>query len=277
MESPIRPGGTAVITGAASGIGSGLARHAASLGMRLVLADVDQRRLDAFAATLDTEVLAVATDVRSADAVDELARRAWERFGGVELLFNNAGVMTTGLTWEIPPDRYRQAFAVNVDGVLNGIRSFVPRMLAAGRPARIVNTASVGGFLPSPLMSPYSATKFAVVALTESLYGELKMLNAPVGVSLLAPGPVRSGIFDDPFGNAHGEGAQRPEVRQFVGTMRSMLEAYGLTPDEFARRVFEGIGEGRYWLMPQPETIDDALRARVEGILARRDPVLPAY
>jgi len=277
MESPIRPGGTAVITGAASGIGSGLARHAASLGMRLVLADMDQQRLDAFAATLDTDVLAVATDVRSAEAVDELARRAWERFGGVELLFNNAGVMTTGLTWEIPPERYRQAFAVNVDGVLNGIRSFVPRMLAAGRPARVINTASVGGFLPSPLMSPYSATKFAVVALTESLYGELKMLDAPVGVSLLAPGPVRSGIFDDPFGHAHGEGAQRPEVRQFVGTMRSMLEAYGLTPDEFARRVFAGIGEGRYWLMPQPETIDDALRARVEGILARRDPVLPAY
>ncbi|GAB3626815.1 short chain dehydrogenase/reductase family oxidoreductase [Pandoraea terrae] len=274
MTAPIRfDGGTAVITGAASGIGSGLARHAASLGMRLVLADVDQSRLDAFAATLDADVLAVATDVRKSSDVDALAELAWQRYGRVDLLFNNAGVMGTGFTWEISPEEFERSFAVNVHGVLNGIRSFVPRMLKAGTPAHIVNTASIGGFLPSPLMSPYSATKFAVVALTESLYGELKMIDAPIGVSLLAPGPVQSGIFDAPAADT----SARPEVRQFVDKLHTMISAYGLTPDEFAKRVFVGIREGDYWLLPQPEMIDEPLRERVAGILARRNPELPAY
>ncbi|NTX44104.1 SDR family NAD(P)-dependent oxidoreductase [Burkholderia cepacia] len=274
MTNPIRfDGGTAVITGAASGIGSGLARHAAGLGMRVVLADLDPAKLDAFAATLDTDVLCVPTDVSRPEAVDALAEAAWQRFGGVDLLFNNAGVMATGFSWEITPERFERSFAINVHGVLNGIRSFVPRMLERNVPARIVNTASVGGFLPSPLMSPYSATKFAVVALTESLYGELKMLGAPVGVSLLAPGPVQSGIFNDPFGAVH----DRPEVLGFVDTMRSMLNAHGLTPDAFAERVFDGIRAGRYWLIPQPETIDGALQRRTDDILAARDPSLPSF
>jgi short-subunit dehydrogenase len=181
--------------------------------------------------------------------------------------------MATGFSWEISHERFERAFAVNVHGVLNGTRSFVPRMLERNTPAHIVNTASVGGFLPSPLMSPYSATKFAVVALTESLQGELKMLGAPIGVSLLAPGPVHSAIFDDPFG-ATGE---RAEVRAFVDTMRGMLTAYGLTPDQFAERVFDGISQGNYWLIPQPETLDAALQHRTETILARRNPELPAF
>ncbi|OAJ57396.1 oxidoreductase [Paraburkholderia ginsengiterrae] len=274
MTTPIRfDGGTAVITGAASGIGSGLACHAASLGMRLVLADVDRPRLDAFAATLDADVLTVVTDVCNPDAVDALAEQTWQRYGRVDLLFNNAGVMATGFTWEISFEQFERSFAVNVHGVLNGIRSFVPRMLNAGTPAHIVNTASIGGFLPSPLMAPYSASKFAVVALTESLHGELKMLNAPIGASLLAPGPVQSGIFNAPLVDA----AKRPEVQQFVEKLRTMLSAYGLAPDEFAERVFTGIREGRYWLLPQPEMVDEPLRQRMEGILARRDPELPAY
>ncbi|MBN3818304.1 SDR family NAD(P)-dependent oxidoreductase [Paraburkholderia sp. Se-20369] len=207
------------------------------------------------------------------DAVDALAEAAWRRFGGVDLLFNNAGVMATGFSWEITPERFERSFAINVHGVLNGIRSFVPRMLERNVRAHIVNTASVGGFLPSPLMSPYSASKFAVVALTESLYGELKMLGAPVGVSLLAPGPVQSAIFSDPFGDT----LDRPEVRGFVDTMRTMLSAHGLTPDAFAERVFDGIRDGRYWLIPQPETIDGALQRRTADILAARDPSLPSF
>ncbi|WP_028221267.1 SDR family NAD(P)-dependent oxidoreductase [Paraburkholderia oxyphila] len=274
MTTSIRfDGGTAVITGAASGIGSGLARHAAGLGMRLVLADLDAARLDAFAATLDAEVLCVPTDVSRPEAVEALAQAAWQRFGGVDLLFNNAGIMATGFSWEISAERFERSFAVNVHGVLNGIRSFVPRMLERNVPARIVNTASIGGFLPSPLMAPYSATKFAVVALTESLHGELKMIGAPIGVSLLAPGPVQSSIFDDPFGGAY----ERAEVRGFVDTMRKMLCANGLTPDQFAERVFDGIREGRYWLLPQPEMVDQALQLRTQGILDRRNPELPVY
>lgn len=261
-------GGVAVITGAASGIGNGLARQAAALNMRLVLADINAQQLDQVAASLDAEVLAVPTDVTDPAAMNALAAAAWERFGQVDLLFNNAGVLTSGFSWEISSARWEREFAVNVHGVLNGLRSFVPRLLEADRPAHIINTASVGGFLSSPLLAPYSATKFAVVALTEALYGELKLLNAPIGVSLLAPGPVHSGIFGDPF----GEIAQQPATQQFVETLRAMLSEHGLQPDEFAERVFSGIRQNLFWLLPQPETIDAQLQQRVEDILARRNP-----
>ena len=142
----------------------------------------------------------IPTDVTDASAVNALAKRAYDAFGSVDLLFNNAGIMATGFSWSIEPERWARSFDVNVKGVIHGIQAFVPHMLAAGRRAHIVNTASVGGFLPSPLMAPYTATKAAVVAMTESLHGELRMMDAPIGVSLLAPGPVQSGIFDDLFG-----------------------------------------------------------------------------
>jgi len=263
-------GGVAVITGAASGIGTGLARKALALGMRVVLADVQEQALKEFAASLRGEVLAVPTDVADAASVEQLAQRAYEAYGQVDLLFNNAGVLTTGYVWEIEPERWKRSLDINVYGVLHGLRSFVPRLLQAGRPAHIVNTASVGGFLPSPLMAPYSVSKFAVVALTESLRAELEMLRAPLGVSLLAPGPVKTGIFNDPFGETVGEAAQA-----FVGNMRAMLEQHGLTPDQFAERVFAGVQTGLYWLIPQPEAFDELFRQRSEGILARTNPRMP--
>ena len=182
----------AVITGAASGIGAGLAREAARRGMKLVLADRDAARLDEVAASIGDAALAVPTDVTDPAALQALADAAYATHGQVDLLFNNAGVLSTGLSWEIPADRWQMSLDVNVRGIVNALRAFVPRLIAADRPARIINTASVGGFLPAPLMAPYSATKFAVVALTESLAGELSMLGSKVQVSLLAPGPVKS-------------------------------------------------------------------------------------
>lgn len=262
-----RKDGVAVITGAASGIGAGLARRASRLGMKVVLADLDAAKLGEVADGLAGESLTVAVDVTDAAAVQALADRAWAHFGRVDLLFNNAGIMTTGLMWEIEPARWQRAFDVNVGGVMNGIRAFVPRMLEAGIPAHIVNTASVGGFLPSPLMAAYTATKFAVVALTESLSGELAIMGAPIRVSLLAPGPVKSEIFADPFG-----ADIRPETAQFVELLRTMLSRHGLEADEFAERVFEGLDQGRYWLIPQPEALDEALSRRTEMILARAHP-----
>ena len=263
-------GGVAVITGAASGIGTGLARQALSLGMRVVLADVQEKALNEFAASLRGEVLAVPTDVADPASVERLAQRAYEAFGQVDLLFNNAGVLTTGYVWEIEPERWKRSLDINVYGVLHGLCSFVPRLIEAKRPAHIVNTASVGGFLPSPLMAPYSVSKFAVVALTESLRAELEMLAAPLGVSLLAPGPVKTGIFNDPFGATAGAAAQG-----FVEHMRAMLQQHGLTPDQFAELVFAGVRAGQYWLIPQPEAFDELFRQRNEGILARSNPRIP--
>ncbi|NGY05695.1 SDR family NAD(P)-dependent oxidoreductase [Solimonas terrae] len=265
-------GGVAVITGAASGIGAGLVRHALSLGMRVVAADVVADKLRASVAGLDGEVIAVPTDVTRPASVDALADAAWRAFGQVDLLFNNAGIMATGFSWQIEAARWQRLLDVNIGGTVNGIRSFVPHLLGAGRAAQIINTSSVGGFLASPLMAPYSATKFAIVALTESLRSEMEMLQAPIGVSLLAPGPVITGIFDDPFGatvDAASEG--------FVAQMRTMTQQYGVTPDVFAARVFTSLRRREFWIVPQPEALDDALRAKTDGILARRNPTLPAW
>lgn len=265
-------GGTAVITGAASGIGMGLARHAASLGMNLVLADINAAQLDTLASSLSTEVLALTVDVRDEAAVESLAEVAFARFGQVDMLFNNAGILCTGFSWEISAERWQKEFDVNVNGVLNGLRAFVPRMLKAGRAAHIINTSSVGGMLPSAMMSPYSATKAAVVAITESLHAELRLLEAPIDVSLLGPGPVQSAIFSDPV--AIGEEGSGPRVQEFAQMLRSLLSEYGLPAERFAELVFAGIRQRQFWLFPQPEALDAALRQRMESILARQNPPL---
>lgn len=270
MNSELRiKGGTAVITGAAGGVGGGLARKAASLGMNLVLADLDAGQLDAFAATLDTEVLTVPTDVTDPAAVEALAERAWQRFGRVDLLFNNAGIMSAGLLWEISPENFRRCFSINVLGIHHGIHAFVPRMLKAGTPSHIVNTASMGGFISSPLMAPYNAGKSAVVFLTEALYGELKMVQAPIGVSVLDPGPVQSGIFNAPY----GDGGGNPTVRQFIdGIHHHIAGDGGITPDQSAENTFAALQAGEFWILPYREPLDTLLRQRTEGILARRAP-----
>ncbi|MFM7028245.1 MAG: SDR family NAD(P)-dependent oxidoreductase [Chakrabartia sp.] len=254
--------GIAVITGAGSGIGAGLARLAVRRGMTVVLADRDEAGLQAVAAELGAAAHCVPTDVADPAALEKLADTAFA-LGEVDLLFNNAGVLSTGLSWEIPVEVWQASLNVNIAGIVNGLRAFVPRLNAAGRPARIINTASVGGFLPSPFMAPYSATKFAVVALTEALAGELAALGSPVAVSLLAPGPVKTGIFREPPMDAS---------RPFHDAMTAMLDQYGLSADALAEIVFAGIDRGDYWIIPQPETLDADLQKRTAGILAREAP-----
>lgn len=254
---------TCVITGAASGIGAGLARHAASLGMNLVLADWNEAALNQLAQDLPTEVLAVPTDVRDEAAVESLARAAFERFGQVDLVFNNAGVLSSGLTWEIDAATWQRSLAVNIGGVVNVIRAFVPRLVAADRPARIVNTSSLGGFLTSPFMAPYSATKFAIVAITEALAAELAAIGSKVQASLLAPGPVKSAIMDEPAPD---------QTAGFMAMLRGMSDENGMSPDELAVLVFEAIGRGEYWIIPHPEMLDEPLRDRTRMIIDRSPP-----
>jgi NAD(P)-dependent dehydrogenase (short-subunit alcohol dehydrogenase family) len=255
----------AVVTGAANGIGAGLSREAAKAGYRVLLADCNEPALVRTAAAIPGAEYRV-TDVTDLIQMNALADRA-DELGGANLLFNNAGVMTTGFTWEIPAADWDRAIAINIGGVLNGARAFIPRMIARGEQTHIVNTASVGGFLPSPLMGPYSATKFAIVAITEAMQCELELLGAPVSISLLAPGPVLSEIFAKPFGgNVH------PATERFVKTMKEMTALYGMGADEFAALVLQGIERGDYWIIPQPEALDPFLHARHEMIRERRRP-----
>jgi NADP-dependent 3-hydroxy acid dehydrogenase YdfG len=253
----------AVITGAASGIGAGLAREAARRGMHVILADRDEALLRKVALELGDKAIAVPTDVTDPKSVETLAEVAFAQHSHVDLLFNNAGILSTGFSWELSAETWRQNVAVNVEGIVNGIRAFVPRLIASNRPARIVNTASTGGFLPSPLLAPYSATKFAVVALTEALAGELRMIGSTIAVSLLAPGPVKTAIFrEKPTDSSHA----------FHAEITGMLDSHGMTADQFAPLVFDAIDRGDYWIIPQPDGLDEPLKARTDNILSRAQP-----
>ncbi|MFJ4904908.1 SDR family NAD(P)-dependent oxidoreductase [Streptomyces sp. NPDC093249] len=272
--SEVFHGRTAVITGASSGIGAGLARHAAGLGMRLVLADIAVDRLTALAEELratGAEVEPVVTDVADPASVTALADRAHERFGVVDLLVNNAGIMSMGWSWEIPAERWDAMLRINIGGYVNGIRAFVPRMLERGEKAWVVNVSSVGGMLPSPLMAPYSVTKFGTLALTESLHHEMLMKGAPIQVSVVTPGSVKSEIFRA----ARPGESLPPEVTAFNGHLQALADEHGLTPEEHAERVFEMVAEGKYWAIPQPEQLFPALQPRTDMILRQENPRPP--
>ncbi|TWC38573.1 NADP-dependent 3-hydroxy acid dehydrogenase YdfG [Pseudomonas sp. SJZ079] len=259
-------GRVAVITGAANGIGRGLAEYAAGLGMRLLLSDVDEAQLQALCAELQgrgVEAIACVADVGDPVQVEHLRDVAVQQFGGVDLLFNNAGVMQTGHCWEISHAQWQRMLRVNLDGVINGIRSFVPLLLAQGRPAHVINTASLAGLLSSPLMAPYNVTKQAVVALSETLHYELSQLQAQVSVSVLCPGPVASAIMAS--NQVAGAGAQFSELLD--ASIRQ-----GMSPLELAELVFAAIAEKRFWIFPH-KFFKPALQRRLQSILEERNPV----
>ncbi|MCP1418073.1 NADP-dependent 3-hydroxy acid dehydrogenase YdfG [Pseudomonas laurylsulfativorans] len=259
-------GPVAVITGAASGIGRGLAEHAATLGMRLVLADRDAAGLQGLCDELrarGVQAIACATDVGDVKQVERLRDQAVEHFGGVDLLFNNAGVMQTGFSWEITEAQWQRMLDVNLNGVINGIRSFVPLLLSQGRPAHVINTASLAGLVSSPLMAPYNVTKQAVVALSETLHYELAMIGAPVSVSVLCPGPVASEIMAS---NQVVDSAGSDFSQLLDSTIRQ-----GMTPAELAAQVFAAVAEKRFWILPH-KGFKPALERRVQSILGETNP-----
>ncbi|MFY0727887.1 SDR family NAD(P)-dependent oxidoreductase [Pseudomonas sp. NFX15] len=259
-------GPVAVITGAASGIGRGLAEHAATQGMRLVLADRDAAGLQDLCDELKAsgvQAIACVTDVGDAKQVERLRDRAVEHFGGVDLLFNNAGVMQTGFSWEVTDAQWQRMLNVNLNGVINGIRSFVPLLLSQGRPAHVINTASLAGLVTSPLMAPYNVTKQAVVALSETLHYELAMIGAPVSVSVLCPGPVASEIMAS---NQVVDTAGSDFSQLLDSTIRQ-----GMTPVELAAKVFDAIAEKRFWILPH-KGFKPALERRVQSILGETNP-----
>src|SRR5260370_1179900 len=188
----------AVITGAASGFGRELAKACAAHGMRVVLADVKEAGLIATAALLPSDVdrMTALCDVSDAAAVDRLADEAYERFGNVDVLFNNAGIFTAGPLWKSTPEEWRRVMSINVMGVANGVTSFVPRMLESRRAAHIVNTASLAGLVSTPGFGVYTASKHAVVALTECLYHGLADAQSSIGVSLPLSAWVSTGLAD---------------------------------------------------------------------------------
>ncbi|WP_275093893.1 SDR family NAD(P)-dependent oxidoreductase [Brevibacterium aurantiacum] len=195
------------MTGASAGIGSGFAKQAAEFGMKLVLADIAENKLNALADELRSagaKVEAVRTDVSDPTSVDAVAARAYERFGTVDMLINNAGIMAMGFSWEVPAEKWDAMLRISIVGYVNVLHEFVPRMLEQGAQAWIVQVWSIGGLFPSLIMAPYSLTKFGTLALPESLHYEMRMQKAPIQASVVLPDSVKS----DFFSTAKADGTQ---------------------------------------------------------------------
>ena len=267
----------AVITGAGSGIGSGLARYAAAQGMHVVAADIDVRGLEFLKEALEAKqqsIITVTTDVSNPEAIEALAKLVFDRYGKVNLLFNNAGVLVDGRSWECSVEDWQWSINVNIMGVVNGIRSFVPRMLTQKEAGRVINTSSQGGILGGgTFMGPYQGTKHCVTAMSETLYSELALESAPITASVLCPGDVATGIWDSGRLRTKEQRNQlgSEEEQQFHNTVADAV-AKGLTPDEFAARVFVGIDADKFWLLPQPD-FKPIMQLRVDSILNESNPL----
>lgn len=271
-------GKVAVVTGAASGIGLGLAERFAFEGMRLVLADIEGQPLEALAERLratGAEVEALVTDVSSGAAVEALAARAYGRFGAVHVLCNNAGVVPAGRyrpVWEFSVEDWRWALDVNLMGVVHGIRSFVPRMRAAGEWGHIVNTISVAGLYGGAGSPVYGASKHAALRATEALYSSLAEENSPIGVTALCPGVVKTGIGaserNRPAELKVGEASSEIAAMQAAS---DAVTARGLDPAAVADMVVDAIRARQFYLVTTT-AFDEAVRCRMEDMLQRRNP-----
>jgi NAD(P)-dependent dehydrogenase (short-subunit alcohol dehydrogenase family) len=252
-------GKVAVVTGAASGIGHALCVRFAAEGMRVVMADVAPDRLETAAAAIDGEdVLAVPADVTRWDDVDNLAARAYERFGAVHVLCNNAGVQRDGLAWEFSLEEWQWILGVNLWGTVHGVSAFVPRMIARGEEAHIVNTASLGGLVAFPRIAMYTAAKAGVIGLSESLCHDLRDEGLPIHVSVLCPGPVMSGLRE------HSR-ALRPGT-QSGGEISLVTHVERAPATEVAELVVAAIRARRFWILTHKE-YNGMIERRCRGIV----------
>ena len=272
-------GKVAVITGGADGIGKALAVAAATEGMKLVLADIDADKLNATVEELagtGAEVIGLRTDVSSESSVQALADAAFERFGNVHLLINNAGVALAKSAWETTQKDWEWVMGVNLYGVTNGLRAFIPRMLEKGEEGHIVNTASIAGLLSEPALAAYNVSKFGVVTLSEGLHHDLTLRKAKINVSVLCPGWVKTRIAE---AERHREADQRTDFTKIdkvsVMTGMSIMKAVqnGIEPQQVASDVINAVKSNKFYILTHPHT-KAGIQIRMEDILQERAPTL---
>ncbi len=278
-------GKVAVITGAGSGLGREFADTAASLGMKLVLADIQADALEKATDELlaqGVEVLAMVCDVSKAAHVEELADAALARFHGIHLVFNNAGVGSGGLIWENSLEDWEWVLGVNLWGVIHGVRVFTRAMLECAKKdpsfeGHIVNTASMAGLLNAPAMGVYNVSKHAVVSLSETLFHDLQLVNAPIGASVLCPYFVPTGI-------SHSHRNRPEELKADGSPTNSQIAAQALTVKavesgkvsarDVSRMTFDAIRDGQFYIFSHPHALG-GVGERMEAIVQAQNPPDP--
>lgn len=271
-------GRAAVVTGGASGIGYALAERFLAEGMSVAIADVDQTALDAAVATLSAgraegSVIGVRTDVRILADVENLAAASLAAFGRVDVVCNNAGVESGGSFLSIPEQAWRWVMDVNFFGVLNGCRVFLP-LLEQNGGGHIVNTASVAAFNSgTATMTPYCASKFAVLGMSECLEVELRTTGSPVGVSLLAPGPVKTRMVDAERNRPDDVPLARETER--VAVMERLAAAtaeIGLEPSDVAGQVLDAIRTNTFFVLTHPDMATAGIQRRMHWMSTGTPP-----
>src|SRR5258706_4771275 len=270
----------AVITGAANGIGFGIAERCAQLGMKVVLAGINAENLAAAEEKLKHTgaiLLSVRTDVSKREDVEALAQKTLEGFGAVHLLINNAGVAAGSSVWESTWEEWEWVMNVNLWGVINGVKIFIPLMLAQDTDAHIVNVASVAGLLPDHPCAPYQVTKHAVVSLSESLYYSLAEQNPKVRVSLVCPGWVKTVILKS-------ERNRPPELKNKPGSVvdkRKQVQAYremqaaietGMSVQDLTEHVFRANENEQLYVLSHPE-VTPYIQERMDHIVQQKNPL----
>lgn len=254
-------GKTILVTGAAQGIGLALARQAATENMNVVMTDIDEQVLLAAAKDVGQsshKVLPLAMGVSKSKDWAKVLDAAHTACGNIHVLINNAGILgVPNVTWRQSEQDWGHALGVNLQGVINGVQFLIPHMLEHGEESHIVNVASVAGHVVQPFMAPYHVTKFGVTALTESIYHELDIVGADIGVSLVCPGFTKTNILS---------GDKLPPLEEGDGQMQHIRDAFttgvngGISADEVAVQTFEAIKTRKFYVFTNPGTIDFAAK-----------------
>jgi len=273
-------GKVAVITGAASGIGRALTEKCLAEGMHVVMGDIEEGALHQTAAELQSagqnSVLPVKTNVAILEEIENLKQKAVDTFGGVHLLFNNAGIGGGGNSWNSTQKDWDWVLGVNLWSVIHGLRVFVPQMIAQDTPCHIVNTASVAGLLGGTTNAAYAVTKHGVVALTESLFRDLQAENLKIGASVLCPGLIDTSIMDSSRNRPESlvDDVEPVQVTAEQAAARAQFAAAlkrGMQPAEVAEIVFAGIRADRLYIQTH-DTFNPMLLERAENIASGTNP-----
>ncbi len=273
-------GKVAIVTGAASGIGYALAERFASEGMKVVLSDIEESALLKTEKDFEEkgyEVTSLVVDVSKESDIRQLAENTIRKYGAIHILCNNAGVFCEfAPIWKQSVETWNWMLGVNLWGVIHGIRTFVPIMIEQGTECHIINTASMSGLFSMPMISLYNSIKHAVISITESLYMELKLENAKIGVSVLCPGMVKTNFNNSERNrpdDLRSAEIEKTDIQQIWHDAYSEYLAGGMDAAAVADITLDAIKHENFYIFPSKPPIEIA-RSWMNNILSEKNPEL---